>query len=179
VNLANSLTALRILLTPISVLFLFWDVPHQDLIAAGLFILAALTDGLDGWAARVRKQTTQFGKSFDPFADKILISTALVCLAKLHRVQWWIVWVILSREILVTALRQLAGRRGQPTGASWLGKAKTMSQIVAVAAVIIWPKAAPLLLLALALTVVSGLDYLVRWRQVLRRANKPTPSAAG
>jgi len=79
----------------------------------------------------------------------------------------------------VTALRQLAGRRGQPTGASWLGKAKTMSQIVAVAAVIIWPKAAPLLLLALALTVVSGLDYLVRWRQVLRRANKPTPSAAG
>jgi len=86
VNLANSLTALRILLTPISVLFLFWDVPHQDLIAAGLFILAALTDGLDGWAARVRKQTTQFGKSFDPFADKILISTALVCLAKLHRV---------------------------------------------------------------------------------------------
>ncbi len=179
-NLANSLTALRILLAPISVLFLFWDVPHQDLIAAGLFILAGLTDGLDGWAARVRKQTTQFGKSFDPFADKILISTALICLAKLDRVRWWMVWVILVRELLITVLRQLAGRRGVPIGASWLGKAKTLSQIVAVAAIILWPApASPLLWVALILTVASGIDYIIKWRNVFIRAARATPSVTG
>lgn len=179
-NLANGLTALRILLAPISVLFLFWDVPHQDAIAAGFFILAGLTDGLDGWAARIRKQTTQFGKSFDPFADKVLISTALICLAKLGRVHWWMVWVILGREVLVTVLRQLAGKRGQPTGASWLGKAKTLSQIVAVAATILWPTpAGPLLWVALILSVVSGVDYLVRWRGVFSRIARPTPTVTG
>lgn len=180
VNLANSLTAFRILLAPISVLFLFWDIPHQDLIAAGLFILAGLTDGLDGWAARVRRQTTQFGKSFDPFADKILISTALISLAKLHRVHWWMVWVILGREILITILRQFAGRHGEPIGASWLGKAKTMSQIVAVAAIILWPTpASPLLWVALILTVASGIDYLIKWRSVFVRPTRATPPVTG
>lgn len=171
-TLANALTALRILLTPLSVLFLFWNVPHQDLIAAGIFIAAGLTDGLDGWAARVRRQTSQFGKSFDPFADKIMISTALICLAQLDRVSWWMVWVILSREIVVTVLRQMAGRKGRSTGASWLGKAKTASQIAAVTAVILWPAAAPLLWVALVLTIVSGVDYIFRWRDVFRHPAK-------
>lgn len=178
-NLANSLTALRIVLTPISVLFLFWNVPHQDLIAAGFFMLAALTDGLDGWAARVRKQTTQFGKSFDPFADKVLITTALVCLAKLSRVPWWMVWTILGREVAITILRQLAGRRGAQIAASRLGKAKTASQIVAVTTVILWPGwAGPLLWIALALTLASGVDYLFRWRNAFRRPAKPASTTA-
>ena len=176
-NLANSLTALRIVLTPISVWFLFWNVPHQALIAAGFFVLAGLTDGLDGWAARVRKQTTQFGKSFDPFADKVLVSSALISLANLGRVPWWMVWVILGREIIVTILRQLAGKRGEPTGASWLGKAKTFSQLFAVTGIILVPKlAVPLLWIPLILSVASGLDYLVRWRNVFRRTAPATPS---
>ncbi len=179
-SLANSLTALRILLAPISVLFLFWDVPHRDLIAAGFFILAGLTDGLDGWVARVRKQTTQFGKSFDPFADKILISTALICLAKLHRVHWWMVWVILGREILITVLRQFAGKHGEPTGARWLGKAKTLSQVVAVTAIILWPApASPLLWVALILTIVSGIDWLVKWRNIFVRPTRAIPPVTG
>lgn len=177
-NLANSLTALRIILTPISVLFLFWNVPHQGLIAAGFFVLAGLTDGLDGWAARVRKQTTQFGKSFDPFADKVLVSAALISLANLGRVPWWMVWVILGREIMVTVLRQLAGKRGEPTGASWLGKAKTGSQLFAVTGIILIPRlAVPLLWVPLVLSVVSGFDYILRWRSVFRRAAPATPVA--
>jgi CDP-diacylglycerol--glycerol-3-phosphate 3-phosphatidyltransferase len=171
-NLPNILTAMRIMLAPISVLFLFWNGRHKDLIAAGFFILAALTDGLDGWAARARKQTTQFGKSFDPFADKVLIAAALVSLAKLHRVYWWMVWVIVSREIFVTILRQFAGQRGQAIGASWLGKAKTVSQLAAITSIILfehslprWPRfSACLLWMALLLTVFSGLDYIIRWR---------------
>ncbi|MGE5529694.1 MAG: CDP-diacylglycerol--glycerol-3-phosphate 3-phosphatidyltransferase [Patescibacteria group bacterium] len=178
-NLANSLTALRILLTPLSVLFLFWRVPNQTLIAAGFFVLAALTDGLDGWAARVRKETTQFGKSFDPFADKVLISTALISLAKLGWVAWWMVWAIIGRELLVTVLRQFAGARGQATAASWLGKSKTMSQIMAVTAIILWPSSAGWLLwIALFLSLASGVDYLVRWRVVFHRAPS-TPSLPG
>ncbi|MGE5551250.1 MAG: CDP-diacylglycerol--glycerol-3-phosphate 3-phosphatidyltransferase [Bacteroidota bacterium] len=177
-NLANSLTALRIVLAPISVLFLFWNVPHQALIAAGFFVLAGLTDGLDGWAARVRKQTTQFGKSFDPFADKVLVSSALISLANLGRVPWWMVWVILGREVMVTILRQLAGRRGEQTGASWLGKAKTFSQLLAVPGIILKPQwAVPLLWFPLVLSVGSGLDYLIRWRSVFRRSAPATPLA--
>ena len=171
-NLANSITALRIILAPISVLFLFWDIPHKDLIAAIFFILAGMTDGLDGWAARVRKQTTQFGKSFDPFADKVLITSALFSLAKLDRVMWWMFWVIIAREVVVTVLRQLAARRGQAIGASRIGKAKTASQMVAVAAIILWPKVSwpqYCLWAALLLSVVSGLDYLFRWRVVFQR----------
>ncbi len=178
VSLANCLTALRIILAPISVLFLFWDVPHQALIAAGFFVLAGLTDGLDGWAARVRKQTTQFGKSFDPFADKVLVSSALISLANLGRVPWWMVWIIIGREILVTVLRQLAGRRGRPTGASLLGKAKTLSQLIAVTGIILLPRLAiPLLWVPLVLSVVSGLDYIIRWRAVLRRPVQTTTAA--
>ncbi|MGE5598636.1 MAG: CDP-diacylglycerol--glycerol-3-phosphate 3-phosphatidyltransferase [Bacteroidota bacterium] len=177
-TLANALTALRILLAPISVLFLFWDVPQKDLIAAAFFGLAGLTDGLDGWAARVRKQTSQFGKSFDPFADKILVATALISLAKLGRVPWWMVWVILSREILVTILRQLVGKRGGRIGASALGKAKTFSQVLGVTGIILLPSmAVPLLWVPLILTVVSGLDYIVRWRNVLRHPAPATPLA--
>ncbi|NLG84763.1 MAG: CDP-diacylglycerol--glycerol-3-phosphate 3-phosphatidyltransferase [Firmicutes bacterium] len=178
-NLANFLTALRILLTPVSVLFLFWEVPHQDLLAAGLFVLAGLTDGLDGWAARVRKQTTQFGKSFDPFADKVLITTALVCLAKLGRVPWWMVWAIIGREVTITILRQIAGRRGAQVAASPWGKAKTLTQIVAVTAVILWPTWAIFLLWpALILTLGSGVDYLFRWRHAFRRQTKSIPPTA-
>jgi CDP-diacylglycerol--glycerol-3-phosphate 3-phosphatidyltransferase len=174
-NLANFLTALRIFLAPVSVLFLFWNVPHQELIAAGIFILAGLTDGLDGYAARLRKEITAFGKSFDPLADKILVISALISLAQLGQVEVWAVTVIIIREVLVTILRRVASKHGLSVGASGFGKVKTFFQITAIPALIlklpiyIGPISLGNLLLyiAVAFTVISGFHYCYLWREAL------------
>lgn len=176
-NLANLLTALRILLAPVSVLFLFWNVPHQEIIAAGIFILAGLTDGLDGYAARIRKEITAFGKSFDPLADKILVISALLSLAQLHQVEIWAVAIIIIREVLVTILRWVASKRGLSVGASGFGKAKTCFQIMAIPALILKiplyigrvSLGSLLLYIAVAFTVISGFHYCYLWREALYR----------
>lgn len=174
-NLPNFITALRILLAPVSVLFLFLDVPHQELIAAGIFILAGLTDGLDGYAARIRKEITAFGKSFDPLADKILVISALLSLAKLGQVAVWAVLVIILREVMVTILRWWAGKKGLSVAASALGKAKTFFQIVAIPALMLklefggFKLGDFLLYFAVGFTIISGLHYLYLWREALYR----------
>lgn len=173
-NLPNFLTALRILLAPVSVLFLFLDVPHKALIAAGIFILAGLTDGLDGYAARIRKEITAFGKSFDPLADKILVISALISLANLRQVAVWAVLVIILREVLVTVLRWWAGRKGLSVEASVLGKAKTFFQILAIPALMLKQYLGKdvgtiLLYFAVGFTVISGLHYIYLWRAALYR----------
>lgn len=180
-NLANFFTALRIVLAPVSVLFLFWNVPHQEIIAAGIFILAGITDGLDGYAARMRKEITAFGKSFDPLADKILVISALLSLAQLHQVAVWAVAVIIVREVLVTILRRSASKRGLSVGASGFGKAKTFFQITAIPALIlklpiyIGPLSIGSLLLyiAVAFTIISGIHYCYLWREAFYRKKSP------
>lgn len=166
-SLANWITALRIVLAPICVSFLFWDIPGRDLLATIIFIVAGLTDGLDGYAARMRKEITTFGKSFDPFADKVLIILTLVVLAQLNRVNWWAVGIIISRELLITIFRYFAGKKGLAIAASPWGKLKTFFQIIAIASIMAnqkWPFVDALLWIAVALTIWSGLDYLWRWR---------------
>ncbi|HEY8464144.1 MAG TPA: CDP-diacylglycerol--glycerol-3-phosphate 3-phosphatidyltransferase [Bacillota bacterium] len=168
-TLANWLTTLRIILAPVCVGILFWDIPRRDLLAAVIFIIAGLTDGLDGYAARSMKEISTFGKSFDPFADKFLIILTLVVLANLDRVSWVAVWIIIAREVLITFLRYFAGKKGLSIAASPWGKLKTFSQIVAISFVMleqIWNTSFShwLLWLAVCLTVFSGLDYLWRWR---------------
>lgn len=172
-NLANWITMARIILAPICVGFLFLEIPGHELVAAIVFILAGLTDALDGYVARIRKETTTFGKSFDPLADKILITSVLFVLAYLGHVHWIIVWIILGREILITILRHFAGKKGLVVSASIWGKAKTFIQILAISVVMVskfWPLpyADYLLWLAVALTVWSGIDYLWRWRGAFR-----------
>lgn len=178
-NLPNFLTALRIILAPVSVMFLFLDIPHQELYAAGIFILAGLTDGLDGYAARIRKETTAFGKSFDPLADKILVIFALLSLAKLGQVMWWAVAVIILREVFVTVLRWFAGRAGLSVGASSLGKIKTFTQIVAIPGLILkLPFADFILYVAVFFTVLSGVQYAFLWGGALsRKASEKKQSA--
>jgi CDP-diacylglycerol--glycerol-3-phosphate 3-phosphatidyltransferase len=168
-TLANWITTSRIILAPLCVGILFWDIPGRDLLAAIIFIIAGLTDGLDGYAARLRKETSTFGKSFDPFADKVLIILTLVVLANLHRVSWVAVWIIITREVLITILRYFAGKKGLSVSASPWGKLKTFSQIVAVSFIMlerIWQIAFSqwLLWIAVILTVISGLDYVWRWK---------------
>ncbi len=168
-NLANWITALRIILAPVCVGILFWDIPGRNLLATVIFIIAGLTDGLDGYAARTRKEITAFGKWFDPFADKVLIILTLVVLAQLKQVPWVVVWIIIGREVLITILRSLASRQGLSIAASIWGKAKTFFQIIAIALIMInqtipVPFCQWFLWLAVFLTIWSGLDYLWQWR---------------
>src|SRR5919109_4836609 len=157
-NLPNTLTLVRILLVPVVVVALLDETPNGDAIAAGVFALAALTDGLDGYIARSRDAITTFGKLIDPIADKLLIVAALISLVSLGRLAAWVAMVIIARELAVTALRAVAVEQGVVISASWLGKVKTMLQVVAVFALIIWnPSPWPvdvLVYLALAATVI-------------------------
>ncbi|HEX2391942.1 MAG TPA: CDP-diacylglycerol--glycerol-3-phosphate 3-phosphatidyltransferase [Solirubrobacterales bacterium] len=168
-NLPNALTLLRILAVPVVVVALLGETPNGDALAAGVFALAALTDGLDGYFARSRGSVTTFGKLMDPLADKLLVTAALVSLVSLDRLEAWIAMVIIAREVAVTILRTIAAERGIVIAASWLGKAKTVLQIAAVIALIAanpapaWVDA--LVYLAVAATVLSGADYFFGLRK--------------
>src|SRR3954453_23207169 len=135
-NVPNVLTVLRIVAVPVVVVALLEETSQGDVIAAAVFALAALTDGLDGYIARRRKEITTFGKLMDPLADKLLITAALVSLVSLNRIPAWVAMVIIAREFAVTGLRSLADERGVVIAASWLGKIKTVTQVAAVLAAI-------------------------------------------
>src|SRR2546421_3492240 len=127
-NLPNVLTMLRILAVPVIVVALLAATPGGDALAAGVFALAALTDGLDGYFARSRNAVTTFGKLMDPLADKLLIVAALISLVSLDRLPAWVAMVIIARELAVTGLRAVAAERGVVIAASWMGKVKTVLQ---------------------------------------------------
>src|ERR671932_364996 len=133
-NLPNALTVVRILLVPVLVVALTVETRGGSAIAAGVFALAALTDGLDGYIARSRQAVTTFGKVMDPIADKLLIAAALISLVSLDRLAPWVAMVIIAREFAVSGLRVAAGVQGVVIPASRLGKAKTITQVAAIAA---------------------------------------------
>lgn len=153
-------------MTPVCLFFLFFPMEHKEIYAATIFILAALTDGLDGYVARRRNESTAFGKSFDPIADKILIGGALYSLFMLDKVSGWVVAVILAREILITVLRAKAQKKGLSVAAGLWGKIKTFSQITAITMIILSvPGAQIVLYIAVFFTAFSGLDYLWKWKR--------------
>ena len=192
-NLPNSVTLARIFLIPIFMALLLLKFPrgealfpYQDLLAAFIFILAAATDGLDGYLARKRNQVTNLGKFMDPLADKLLVSAALISLVQLGEVPAWAAWAIIAREFVVTGLRAIAAVEKVVISASRPGKAKTVFQIVAISAILLkdWPLSLFgiyisqifgfdvghfLLYVALVLTMISGFDYLVKARKILRK----------
>ena len=132
-NLANKLTMIRIFLVPVFLIFItVKDIPYGSIIATVVFIIASLTDQLDGHIARSRNQITNFGKFMDPLADKLLVTAALVSLVELKLVPGWAVVVILAREFAVSGLRTLAASDGIVIAASWWGKIKTVTQMVAI-----------------------------------------------
>ena len=168
-NIPNVLTLLRILAVPVIVVGLLGETPNGDALAAVVFALAALSDGLDGYIARRRQDVTTFGKLMDPLADKLLIIAALVSLVSLGRLAAWVAMVIIARELAVTGLRAVAAEQGVVISASWLGKVKTALQVAAVFALIIWdpsPVAVDVLVyVAVAATVISGADYFFGLRR--------------
>ncbi len=182
VNVPNVLTILRIVAVPVLVVALLDETPDGDVIAAIVFAVAALTDGLDGYIARRRQQVTTFGKLMDPLADKLLVIAALISLVSLDRLAAWVAMVIIARELAVTGLRGLAAERGVVIAASWLGKLKTGLQIAAILALIAFDPTPTwvdvLLYIAVAVTVISGADYFFGMRRRIEQ-HSAAQSAAG
>jgi CDP-diacylglycerol---glycerol-3-phosphate 3-phosphatidyltransferase len=166
----NVLTVVRILLIPVLVTLLLSEFA-SDTLAAAVFILASVTDALDGWLARRHKSESNFGKLMDPLADKLLVTSALVSLVALDRLQAWVAMVIIAREFAVTGLRQLAVEQGHVLAANTWGKVKTVLQIAMVLALITvdgspaWVDA--LVYVTVAVTVYSGADYFFGFRALL------------
>lgn len=163
INLPTLLTIIRILLVPVFMALVLVRIPYGAYFAAAVFILAAATDGLDGYIARSRKQVTTLGQLIDPIADKLLISGALISLVQLGQVSAWLAMIIIGREFAVSGLRMVAVSEGVVIPASKWGKVKTISQIVAIVAVLIdVPGAILLLWVAAILTVLSAIDYFTK-----------------
>ena len=175
-NLPNVLTVLRILLVPVIVVALLNETANGDLLAAFVFALASFTDAMDGYLARTRNAITNFGKLMDPIADKLLIIAALVALVSLNRLAAWVAMVIIARELTVTVTRMQANQQGVVIAANWWGKAKTIVQVVAIFLLIVAGDPSPvwvdaIVYGAVAITIVSGLDYFFGLRRVLREAD--------
>ena len=172
-NLPNKLTLLRVLMIPFFVVCLLWE-GGQTLryVSAAIFIVASLTDMLDGKIARKYGLVTNFGKFMDPLADKLLVCSALICLIELGQLPAWMVIVIISREFIISGFRLIASDNGVVIAASYWGKFKTTFQMIAVILLIFNLEALRLLAdicvwVALALTVISLADYIWKNRGIL------------
>jgi CDP-diacylglycerol--glycerol-3-phosphate 3-phosphatidyltransferase len=173
-NVPNSLTMLRIFMAPLLVVVLLTELPDKEFWGLAIFLLAALTDLLDGIIARRTNRITVIGAMLDPIADKLLMSAAFISLVGLDLAPAWMVFCIVAREFAVTGLRMVALERKIAISANKWGKAKTLSQVVAVSLLILgrqlgqWEGLSVIALwVALVLTMVSMVVYLVQnWRVV-------------
>ena len=186
-NLANKLTVLRMLLVPIFLIFIVVkDIPYGTFIATFIFIIASITDKLDGYIARSRNQITNFGKFMDPLADKLLVTTALISLVEFGVVPSFAAIIIIAREFAVSGLRTLAAADGKVIAASWWGKIKTVIQIIAIILLLIEVNISQSVVLnefvtnskflinffkyitnialyaAVIITIISGYDYFIK-----------------
>ena len=179
INLPNRITIGRVLLVPLFVLLALWQFPGHDIWAALIFAIAAISDALDGHMARSRNLVTTLGKFLDPLADKMLVCSAYIALVSLGRLPAWMVIVIVCREFIVSGVRVMAADAGVVIAASFLGKLKTLLQIISIMTLLLstlafWPQ--PLyhsltqivLWLALLATVISGADYAYKGKRFFR-----------
>ena len=174
-NLPNKLTTLRVIMIPFFVFFLLWRNGENRtfrMIALALFIIASLTDLLDGKIARKYNLVTNFGKFMDPLADKLLVCSALICLIELNALPAWMVIVIISREFIISGFRLIASDNGVVIAASYWGKFKTTFQMVSVVLLILDIPALAFVTticvwIALLLTIVSLVDYIYKNHKIL------------
>ena len=173
-NLPNKLTIFRILCIPVFVvLMLVNTIPYNNYIAVGVFIIASLTDMLDGKIARKYNLVTNFGKFMDPLADKLLVCSAMICLIPSGKLPTAIVIVIIAREFIISGFRLVASDNGIVIAANYWGKFKTVSQMAMIIVLIadlggVFDLIGQILIwLALALTIISLIDYVWTNRQVL------------
>lgn len=163
---------MRIILIPFFMVFLMFG---YKWVAAIIFIAASFTDYLDGHIARKYNLVSNFGKIMDPLADKLLVAAALLCLVQLGHLPGWMAFIILGRELLIVSLRAVAASEGIVIAASKWGKVKTVSQMVAIVLMLIgnwpfgwegFPLAMIIMWIAVILTVISGVDYVVKNKEV-------------
>ncbi|MBP7348183.1 MAG: CDP-diacylglycerol--glycerol-3-phosphate 3-phosphatidyltransferase [Butyrivibrio sp.] len=173
-NLPNKLTLFRVVLIPFFVVFMLVNVTGNTdkWIALIIFIIASLTDLLDGKIARKYNLITDFGKFMDPLADKLLVCSALICLVSLDRIPAWIVIIIIAREFIISGFRLIAADNGRVIAASYWGKFKTTFQMIMVILMIadisqLFILTQIIMYAALILTVVSLVDYLVKNKDVM------------
>jgi CDP-diacylglycerol--glycerol-3-phosphate 3-phosphatidyltransferase len=183
-NLPNSLTVSRIFLVPLLVVVLLTQFEgrqilgfSKEIVGAAIFALASITDWLDGFLARRRKQITPLGQVIDPLADKLLTSAALISLVQMELASAWMVAIIIGRDFAVTALRSIAYARGVVVPASPLGKSKLVAQVIAILALILGRDhlqgfvviGEVALWVAVAAALVSAFDYFRRFNVILNR----------
>ena len=183
-NLANKLTLLRIILIPFFIVCFYipslivntvavnnYLIPYANLLGLIIFLLAAITDFIDGYVARKYNMITDFGKFMDPLADKLLVTAALLVLLENGLISGWVVFVILAREFIVTGFRTIAASKGVVIAAGWLGKIKTVVQSMMISTLLLlnypfeifnWPVDRIFIALAVVLTVASGVEYIYK-----------------
>ena len=180
-NLPNTITMLRIGIIPVLFFLLLAPGPTGSLVIAGIFVVASLTDLLDGYIARRYQIVTTMGKFLDPIADKLVVNTAMILMIPIGRIPAWIVAIIIVRDFTVDGIRTIASSEGIIIGSSRLAKQKTLCQVVAVTALMIhYPflgadshlVGIAILYVALFLTLYSGMDYLVNFfNEIFKKKN--------
>ena len=165
---ASKITLIRVVFIPLYMFFMHMSGGEANTwmwLALGVFILASITDYIDGYIARKYHLVTNFGKFMDPLADKLLVSSALICMIELGMLPAWIVIIIISREFIITGFRLIAAEGGLVIAASWWGKIKTVTQMLMIILVMLGINdiiGTILIILATVFTVVSGVDYIMK-----------------
>lgn len=202
-NLPNKITMIRIFLVPIFIIVLLLPFSWSNIVGLIIFLIASITDSLDGHIARSRNMVTNFGKFLDPLADKVLVSAALLALVGMDKIPSWFATIVIARELMVTGIRLLANGEGRVIAASIWGKVKTITQIIAISLLLIDPTprlaaydadpfmiekiknlfstyfvspiqntigilASFMIIVAIVMTIFSGVDYIVKNKDVLK-----------
>lgn len=173
-NTANKLTILRVIMIPLFMLVLYLNVPGASYWALAIFVIASLTDTLDGYIARHYNQVTDFGKFMDPIADKCLVTAAMVWFVEIGQMPGWALLVVIVREFSVSGLRMVASDKGRVIAAGWSGKVKTASTMVCIVLMLLpfLPEAVNTLCVAVIVltTIYSGVEYFMKNLDVLTQA---------
>jgi len=173
-NTPNKLTLLRIILIPIFVTVLYLDFPFHNLVGLAIFVIASITDTLDGYIARKYHLITDFGKFMDPIADKLLVTAAMLVFVAWNWMPAWVVIIVIAREFIVSALRLVASNNGRVIAAGWSGKVKTASTMVCICIMLLGVPAivnhicSAVILIT---TAYSGVEYMVKNKDVLDWSN--------
>lgn len=170
-NTANKLTLARVVMIPLFLLVLYLHVPGANYWALAIFIVASLTDTLDGYIARHYNQTTDFGKFMDPLADKCLVTAAMLWFVEIGHMPGWALLIVIVREFAVSGLRMVAADKGRVIAAGWSGKVKTASTMVCICLMLLLPRFGELSAICVAVivltTIWSGVEYFMKNLDVL------------
>lgn len=169
-NLPNKLTLMRVFLIPVFLVLLYVEFPFHMYIALGVFILASITDFVDGKIARSQNLVTDFGKFMDPLADKLLVMSAMLWFVEQGRMPAWCMLIVVAREFAVTALRLIAVDNGRVIAAAWSGKVKTFSTMIGICLMLLplnlaWLDTLCVVVIVLT-TLYSGLEYFLKNKDV-------------